>query len=219
MKEEWNKTCQRSKSIQACVSEHHRQTQCPVAAQSGRCCDSQAGCWHASGSDPCMDLSEKVRVTAHLSNRAVTHTCRISACCWSYGSTEDSQWRESLSSQWSLRLDPSPRTTGCCCHWRRDEEGWRSHRHYWWLRRSLGSHRRGGVWGGKQDEEGRKERRIVVTDEGEEIFRRWQADVIAFKPSCYLYRKLIVRICPCAEAANSDLEITNWIKVLEICAT
>lgn len=98
----------------------------------------------ASGSDPCMDLSEKVQVTSHLASEAVTHTCQISACCRSCGSTVGFQWQESLSSQWSLRLDPSQRMMGCCCHWRRDEEGWQSHRHYWWLRRSLGSHRRGG---------------------------------------------------------------------------
>lgn len=38
-----------------------------------------------------MDLSEKVWVTRHLLSEAVTHTCQISAYCWSYGSTVGSQ--------------------------------------------------------------------------------------------------------------------------------
>lgn len=130
---------------------------------------------------PAWIYQKRPRLPLNLPNQAVTHTCQISGCCPSYGSTAGSQWRESLSSQWSRRLDPSPRTTGCCCHWRRDEEGWRSHRRCWWLRRSLGSHgqaggERGGVSGGERQREGI----IVVMEEegGRKEIKGWQTDVI-----------------------------------------
>lgn len=144
----------------------------PASHQTGRRCHHEAGCWQASGSDPCMDLSENAQVTAQMSNEPITHMCQILAYWWSYGSTAGSRWRESLSSRWSLRLDPSLRTLGCCCHWRRDEEGWQSHRRCWWLRRSLGSHRGGGETGGEWSNEMKAENNCGHIGRGEKANRQ-----------------------------------------------
>lgn len=143
--------------------------------------DKDAGRWRPP--DPCTDLSEKVRVTAGWSKEAATHTCRISACCPSSGSTGGSRWRESLSSRWSRRRGPSRRTTGCCCHWRRDEGGWQSHRRYWSLRKSLRSHEEKNG-GGR--EEGREE--CYTFKNCGHIYEEWSHD--SMKPFLQLLQSL-----------------------------